>query len=310
MRIDWLEGTISKRPISDILHELQRYFCGFDWQELDRGAMGYTHSALVAVSGRVYWNPERVDMGVHVSLPSTALDQLGMSSESVLRDLRGMGFKCSRLDIAADDFDGNLSLSVIREKVLRKEIVFRAQKVSEDRDLLGGSGNTIYFGKRGSRSVMRIYDKSAQQADLHKGVFTHWTRAELELRGERAEAAARVIAANWDTWHEIARGWFLAFLDFKEPGLDSNKSRWVTCAWWSIFLDNAVKIRLVLDPQVRSVDTVKTWVVRQVSPSLSVLGQTIGYQELFQIVLDGGNRLSERHEKIIDDYARMLESIR
>lgn len=308
MKIDWLEGTIVKRPIMDILRELQSLFCGLDWQELNKGAMGYTHSALFAGTGRVYWFPERPDMGVHVSLPSRALDQIGASAEAILRDLRSMGFKCSRIDIAADDFEGRLNMSAIRQKVMRNEMVFRAQKVNEDRALLGGAGDTFYFGKRGSRSFIRIYDKSAEQADLHKGVYTHWVRAEMEYRQERAEAAARLIAINWDTWHEMARGWFMAFLDFKVPGEDSNKSRWLTCDWWAAFLENATKMRLVLDPEIRTVETVKHWVDRQVTPSLYVLGQTIGYEDLFRMVLDGGKRLSERHDTLIANYTRMLQS--
>ena len=309
MRIDWLEGTIVRRSIEDALRELHILFCGLDWQELDRGAMGYTHSAIFAGDGRVYWCPERPDMGVHVSLPSLALDRMGVSAESVLSDLMALGWKCSRLDIAADDFEGYLDMSVIRTKVLNRELVSRAKKAHEDRDLIGGSGNTIYFGRRGSRSMMRIYDKSAEQADLHKGVYTHWVRAELEYRQERAEAAARLIAFRRDGWHELARGWFMAFLDFKVPGDDSNKSRWETCSWWAAFLNDAVKIRLKVDAQVPTVATTRRWVERQVVPGFYVLGVTLGYDALFDMILTGKNRLSERHDSMIAEYERSVEKV-
>jgi phage replication initiation protein len=303
MKIDWIEFTL-KGSQARLLGELKLYFG--EWQELDGGGLGYDRSAKVWQTGRVYWSSVRPDMGVHVRLPPTAMQTVGVDHLSILKDFMPMGAKVTRLDIAADDTLGQLSLDTIREKVIAGEFVLRARLVNETRTLLGGVGDTIYFGSRESNTLVRIYDKAAEQSTKGKLFLGHWIRVEMELKRERAHAAAEFIHEHVDTWREEARGWMLAFLDFKEPGVDENKSRWETCAWWSSFLDYASKVRLFVERVVKTVEDVKYWVNKQVTPSLYVLAATIGHDELFEMVGEASVRLSPRHVEMIQSYGQML----
>ena len=196
MRLDWIQGTIKKPDILGVVGEVERLFTGCDWALMDRGIMGYTCSAMFCESGRVLWNLDRPEMGVHVILPSSALDAMGCLPDSLLCDLYYLGMVATRIDIAADDFDGVVRLSEVHDKVCGGELVTRSKTAHEDRALRGGTGHTIYFGQRTSESFMRIYDKSAERAEKHAGVYTSWVRAELELKGKRAAAAAREIVRH------------------------------------------------------------------------------------------------------------------
>lgn len=79
MKIDWLEGTIIGKLVDRVLSDLQKILNG--WQELPRGGYGYEFAAIVCGSGRVYWSRARPEMGVHISMPSSAIDVSGYSGE-------------------------------------------------------------------------------------------------------------------------------------------------------------------------------------------------------------------------------------
>jgi phage replication initiation protein len=270
--------------------------------------MGYDRSALVCGTGRVLWSSVRPDMGVHVRLPATALRALPRDALAVLCDFLAMQGKATRLDVAADDCDGLLDLDVMSKKVLAGEFVCRAHSGSEVRSLFGGASHTLYFGSRESDTFLRTYNKKAEQEE--KGVdVSHcpsWIRAEMELKGDRADGAAQYIYQHREIWSIEAGGWLLDFLDFKDPGTDSNVSRWETCDWWSTFVENARKSRIISAQEEKTVEDLRDWVDRQVVPSLFVLEATVGHEDLFQMVAGGSGRLKDRHKKMIADYNKML----
>jgi phage replication initiation protein len=308
MFIDWLSITVPGDTPS-VLDRLHSYFG--DWEVLDYGGSGYDCSAKLAETGRVFWNRERKDMGVHLKLPASALKALPRDAVTILCALVAMGGKASRLDITADDFDGLLDMDLMRDKVLRGEFLCRAHNGREERSLFGEDGHTLYFGSRRSDTLLRIYDKKAEQASQKIDVTfcDTWVRVETELKNDRADGAAQYIAQHPETWFIEAAGWLLDFLDFKDPGTDSNISRWETSDWWSAFVERAKKAKIVVMQEERTVEDVKAWVEKQVAPSLFVLEATVGHEDLFQMVAEGSGRLKDRHKKMIDDYQKMLEQM-
>lgn len=312
---DWLEGTIDlKKTKNTVIHtvsNLQAYFAGLGltWLELDRGSLGYSHSAKVGSSIRVSWSPERAEMGVHITMPASGLAEIGASFESICSDFYHLGMKASRLDIAGDDFEGVLDLRSMAAKVERGEFVCRGKSADLIKSLWGGSGCTIAFGKRESQSYLRVYDKAAEQADKGKGVFTSWIRVELESKGDRAQAIFLQIVTNPEGWRELALGWLRSYLEFKEVGEPSQKTRWQASAFWLEFLDNASKLRLVLPGIVKTIEDVREWVKRQVVPSLYALGQTIGWEKVFSDILEGEYRVSKSLESLMLSFRAESELI-
>jgi phage replication initiation protein len=307
MQIDWIACTI-KGPATAVVSELKGYFLG-EWQDDDYSVSGYESSATVWGTGRVLWSTGRADMGVHVRLPSSALVASGIDPVVVLSDLYRMGAKFTRVDLAADDTLWLLDLEEIARKSKDKcEIVCQAHSGNKYEGTFGKSrdGHTETYGSRHSETFVRIYDKAAEQKAKTGQVIAHWIRVEFEYKDARAQAVADYIATHRETWREAARGWFLAYLDFKEPGQDANRSRWETCDWWLKFLENASKKRLFISRAVKTVDEVKNWVNKQVAPSLFVLAMTIGHDDLFRMVGEASARISDKHQDMIDSYGEML----
>jgi phage replication initiation protein len=309
MFIDWLSVTVPGDTLG-VLDRLHSYFG--NWEVLDYGGSGYDSSAKIGDTGRVFWNSERKDMGVHVKLPASALKALPRDAVTVLCDFVNMQGKATRLDVAADDFEGLLDLNVMREKVLDREFVCRARNGRETRSLFGEAGHTLYFGSGRSDTLLRIYDKRAEQASQGVDVIfcKSWIRAEMELKNDRADGGAQYIHKHRDEWSIEAAGWLLSFLDFKDPGTDSNVSRWDTWPWWSTFVEHAKKSRILSVQEERTVEDVRDWVDKQVVPSLFVLEATVGHDEVFQMVAEGSGRLKDHHKKMIEDYNKMLSAMK
>jgi phage replication initiation protein len=91
----------------------------------------------------------------------------------------------ARIDVAIDDYDGMLSLPVIREKIDKRQVTSRFKIACGiiEYDLSGepnsNKGETIYLGSPQSRIKIRFYDKVKQQ----KADYL-WTRAEIECHND------------------------------------------------------------------------------------------------------------------------------
>jgi phage replication initiation protein len=310
MKIDWIRCTL-KGVRRDMIIRLKELIGGI-WQDNDFGGMGYDQSATVWETGRVFWSSVRPEMGVHVQLPSGALTASGLDPVALVCALLAMGGQFKRLDVAADDTRGDLDMSEISRKTEDKcEIVCLAQNGDKRKGTFGKNrdGHTENYGSRFSQTFVRIYDKAAQIKAQTGETVGHWIRVEFEYKDHRAQAVAEYIATHRDTWREAAQGWFLSYLDFKEPGEDVNKSRWTTCEWWLKFLEYASKVRLFLSRVTKTVDDVKRWVNKQVAPSLFVLAMTIGHDDIFDMVGEASTRLSNKHVNMIESYGQMLRAM-
>jgi putative DNA relaxase len=293
MEVDWIEGTIVDKPVRVALPLVKGLLAAVDWQELDRGGYGYECSAMVADSGRVFWSLHNPRMGVHVSLPSSAISVLCADPAGLLRELVSLGMKVTRVDFAFDDKSGLLDLEQIGQSVEAKNYVSRSRKWTFMKNEEGGQ--TWAFGRRSSDSFIRTYDKAAEQH-----VDGHWVRVELELKDKRAEAAVHVLlSCGVESWPERVASWLRGLLEFKEPGTDENKSRWEIAKWWESFLESAKKSTLTISKRPRTVEELRVWVDEQVGPSLSVLSLALGGDEILRIIDRGSERLKPKHLAMI-----------
>ncbi len=301
MKVDWLEGTILDgrfKVVLDDLHDLLG-----DFQELPRGMLGYNHAAIVVGSGRVCWDDMRDDMGVHVSLPSTALGNLGVCPVSLLAIfLERFRMKFTRIDLAADDLKGILNLDTIDKSVRDMYFVSRWRKVKRVEDFENGKsqGLTFYFGSQSSDTQIRIYDKAAERRAAGENFVGHWVRVEIQSRDDRAHAVAEYIFKHPDSWQTWAAGYIKSYLDFKIPSGDSHKYRWVTAGWWDEFLGFVSKERLTFSVGVRTIEDVQEWCDRQLVPSLFALRTVLGEVKFSNLISGGASRLKPKHLAMID----------
>lgn len=293
--IDWIEGTILGRDVPEVVSECQKEFGA--WVELPGKQLGYDHVALTSFGARVYWCDAIPDMGVHISFPSLSLGLWGESIRGLIIRLYQMGLRSSRLDLAFDDCEGLLDLSVIESHLDDGAVSthFRKKTVLRSADSDGRWGKTIAFGKRGGSSFVRIYDKAAE-----KHLPGHWVRVELELRKKRAALAFELLfqLAEGD-WASQAAEWLYGVLDFKMRSDDTNKSRWDSEGFWLDFLKVARKARLTIPESVKTIEDLKRWVIKQVAPTLLVLYMAVGEAELMRIIGSASNRLRPKHEILL-----------
>lgn len=290
--VDWLSFTLHGDWTVDKVCSLLGLT---DWIELDHGFMGYRR-ARQSGSVRVL-HDGTPEMGVHVIMSGSAcreMEQLGLIRDwsAYLRDLIALGASITRLDIAFDDFDGLLSLDEVVSYWERGWVVTRWRGLTDinARGPAGGKdpgGRTLQIGSRSSATYLRIYDKAKEQK-----VDGHWVRVELEMKKERAQAAAEAIARDGLSY---IVGVLRYYIDFVEPtGEDSNKRRWRSVDWWARFLDHAKKLRLAFGRVERTIEKLHAWLRRQVAPSLAAVLLAFGgdFAVISELLSDGRSRLS------------------
>ncbi len=292
MILDWLSFTL---PADGGLGIVQDLFGKLDPRP--RGIRGYTHSATIAGKGVVGWSPERPEQGVHVQLPSSALSNL-QDVHSSFQDARGflvflvdVGAKIKRLDLAFDDREGQLALEKISGCVTSECLVTRWRKVDQLRAIMGGEGETLYFGSRTSESFLRIYNKRAECMDRGEEDPGHWIRVELEFKDDKAQAVVERYRQEGVTF---VVGLLRGLIDFKRRAADPNKSRWPTAEWWAAFLDRADKASIALPREVPTVDRTKQWLDRQVAPALAFVTEADGgaVDFTYWLIQSGRGRMS------------------
>lgn len=294
--IDYLGCTY---PEGTDIEGVKRRF-GKDWSQMDHGFLGY-RSGLVNGGVKILYdgNP---GMGIHVQVSGTGCRELEASG--LVRDWQQflVGLvqvaRLTRLDVAMDDREELIDLDRVRDCIATNNVVTRFKGWSEDTSGKFGAeeqqGRTISFGSRTSNTYLRMYNKAAE-----RGVEGHWTRVEIEVKGENADALARKIIEG-DLG--VVAGLLRNYIDFKVPSEgDTNRSRWKSQEWWEKFVAWAERVRLKLDPKVRDLETVKAWLRMQVAPLLAVLVAAEGgdLAVLSKLTHEGKQRWKSRHHELL-----------
>lgn len=232
------------------------------------------------------------------------------------------GGEFSRVDVAIDDIaiDGQkpyFRINTIQRK--RKEgcIVSRIRKgrhmESFDVNSGAGLGETIYFGKGSSDIQIRMYEKDFERLAAGKQVeenIVAWNRIEVQSRHERAQALGLYLAINDDIL-PIVQGVLKQDLSFRvKNDSDSNKRRWPECKWWVEFLDDAEKLRLASVAPDRTIEKAKTWITKQVEPTMAMLFLAMGsdFEQFIDHINAGLERLTDEQIKMAEDYfAKIIE---
>lgn len=301
--VDWLEYTLPDGTLPGAAVPFLDA-AGLDWTELDHGFYGYAKAKRWGQI-MVMWEG-REGMGVHVRLSGQGCreaEALGVTDwPAVYRQLLELGASFSRTDYALDDRDGLLDMGCIVDAVRRGAYTSPANRwtVTEGGHKKGDQdGVTVQIGARVSETVVRIYDKQAEQG-LDDGAT--WIRVELELKGERAQLAAVAFSNPDGAGAMVIVGLVRRHLDFKDEDQgDSNVTRQTSASWWERFLDGASKVKLSTAPALRTIEQVRQWVHRQVAPSLSLLVEVAGGDlgVLMQAVIAGQARYGLRHRLIL-----------
>jgi hypothetical protein len=215
-----------------------------------------------------------------------------------LGDLQELTCTFPRVDWALDDTAGRLDLEKIAESWRGGNCASRFQAMDERRkhrrngDLIG---HTLNFGDRTSQMFVRIYNKRLEQIVRGEEVpHAQWVRAELEAKGKGAAAlVARFVAEGVAVIVQALRH----YLDFKEPGADTNLSRRPTCSWWGGFLAWAEKVPVGIGSAAKTLDGMAKALRRQWSAGIALLleAESHGAQWFSDLLEQGKSKLHCPH---------------
>jgi hypothetical protein len=148
------------------------------------------------------------------------------------------------------------------------------------------------MGARSSTQYARVYDRRG------------FTRFELELKRDAARLAATellsVVLNAPDAFARRALAWVRRFVDFVDAASDVNVSRRALLPWWAAFLAGAEVACVIFDGALpRSLADVRVWVERQCAPSLALLVEAFGVDEVLRVARVGRDRWRGRHRAML-----------
>lgn len=156
-------------------------------------------------------------------------------------------FNISRLDLAYDDFSGVLDIQKIAMQAWNMEFTSKLSRVSVISDMSKQDENvrgiSITHGSKSSNTFMRIYDKRVERNRLD---LEHWVRWEIQLRSDSAFGALRVAFEESENMPlgSFFGGLILQYVQYRDRGDDSNKSRWQYSEWYLDFVSTLDRISI------------------------------------------------------------------
>ena len=205
----------------------------------------------------------------------------------------------TRLDMASDDRSGLLDRDTIIDFVIANKINSRCKVWN----LILGSkckvknGFTVYIGSKKSDNFVKIYDKEAEMKQNKLLDTGHWIRVEHTLRDKYAESFIHALVIGKPVGELVSEVLNDKFQFINHD--DSNITRCSVCDWWAEFVGEVKKVRLVARRAAQhTVSQLEQWVKDQIAPSLYILQQTIGYDDLRDIILSGEQRVMDDSKKL------------
>jgi phage replication initiation protein len=302
--IDWVAFTLPTNEVKSVFSVLG--IPPDEFVQMPRGANGYLNH--VRCGDIAILSNGTANMGCHVFLSGQGCRQyearFGNVWPLLFSKIFDMYGHFTRIDTAIDDYAGIISVPILRNKVLSREVLTRFKRARDytEYDLSAApgtnEGETLYFGRPSSRIKIRFYDKAKEQ----KVDYT-WTRAEVECHNERANVMAYQIITS-DLGETIA-GVLKNYINFVDPSDDPNKARWSTTEWWADFIGSVAKVKLTIKKAARSIKDVEEWMERQVSPTLALLliHHKNNDQFIDRLIKSGKKRLKPRHLLLLNQAA-------
>ena len=281
---DWVSLTTRNHTIyeliellgfrdKDIPFETVKGSKGFMWRMYFNGVSIHFNERSTEVNGEFIWL-EMSGQGCR------AFESYGNGDYNRLFSLARedpQNVHLTRLDIAFDDMIGVFDINTICE--FTKEQYFTS-RIQTYQAIYSNKGNSVTFGSRMSKVLVRIYDK-AKERGFENGL--HWVRCELQLKDNNALGFANKLL-NADL-RELYLGVLKNYLMFRLPSNDSNKRRWKEAPWWSEFLDDAVRTSVFSKPGVDyNLSVCERYVLTQPVGSIKTLIEVYGKDAFFEMI--------------------------
>ena len=209
----------------------------------------------------------------------------------------------TRIDVAIDDIGCNyFTTDDVCGLYGNTQIVskFRNMRNVVESEISGKkTGHTVYFGSRTSDIFLRVYDKQLERNRKLSASGTHidnfWVRWELELKNDRAVSVSKMLTSGIPLG-AVAVGVLGHYMRMIELD-DINRSRCSTHSVWADFMDGISSLKITVPKYEKTMDEKKTWIKRQVMPTLAAV-----------ILADGGS-LEFVEDNLENGLSRMNKSL-
>ena len=219
-----------------------------------------------------------------------------------------------RIDLAIDDHKPYLNIPELIRLTKQGLISSQLRNYSENasgelsESIPVHKGNTLYLGSSNSDFRIVFYEKGYEQAEkFGKELDPNWNRYELRFRQERANKVVQELIARRDV-AEIAMSVLngkIRFLEQPENKSTSRKRLYPTYPPWKLFMQDIEKIKLTIQPQKKTLDSIWNWLESSDSPSLklfSKIGELDNYDYIQALIEQA--KMNDTQIKIFEDYKK------
>ena len=219
-----------------------------------------------------------------------------------------------RIDLAIDDHKPYLNIPELIRLTKQGLISSQLRNYSENasgelsESIPVHKGNTLYLGSSNSDFRIVFYEKGYEQVEkFGKELDRNWNRYELRFRQERANKVAQELIARRDV-AEIAMSVLngkIRFLEQPENKYTSRKRLYPTYPPWKLFMQDIEKIKLTIQPQKKTLDSIWNWLESSVAPSLklfSKIGELDNYDYIQALIEQA--KMNDTQIKIFEDYKK------
>lgn len=219
-----------------------------------------------------------------------------------------------RIDLAIDDHKPYLNIPELIRLTKQGLISSQLRNYSENasgelsESIPVHKGNTLYLGSSNSDFRIVFYEKGYEQAEkFGKELDPNWNRYELRFRQERANKVVQELIARRDV-AEIAMSVLngkIRFLEQPENKSTSRKRLYPTYPPWELFMQDIEKIKLTIQPQKKTLDSIWNWLESSVAPSLKLflkIGE-LDNCDYIQVLIEQA-KMNDTQIKIYEDYKK------
>lgn len=252
MVIDWVQVTFQELSINNVL----RIFFGVtpgQCTKTDSGLYGYNCTFTISSKIHVMVNNKRPDMGVHIQMSGSACREYEMcfTWDYFFKQARLLNGHFTRLDIAIDCYKKYFTVNMLKNKIKNGCLVSKFKKTSYHTQYMIKDGTqhsaTLHFGSMKSDIYIVVYDKLAERYDAGYSVadnINFWTRVEIRFKKDNADSMIDNYINDPFSFSSVVMKVLYNYLDFKEEGSSSQKTRWKTCKFWLDFLNESEKLSI------------------------------------------------------------------
>lgn len=279
--VHWLSGTtfLDEDEVASFVDGLMP---GFGFEVSERGMWGYRRRLTGAGGLVILSEPGQEDMPPVCVVASGSVCEF-MGAERV-RALASV-LKPTRVDFAWDGVP--FTVRDVASWISDGNTRTRARKARLFAPLLEGPGDgrTVELGTRNSTWMLDVYDRRGP------------VRAELRLKGERAEAAWSVLQLDPVEWSaaflEVLRG----LVDFVDRSQAARVEDCPLLPSWEAFVVGAQRLVVNLTGKVApSFERAREWVFYQVSATLNALVEA--GLPLREVMYEGRRRTQQKHRAL------------